>query len=68
MRHDDLKVLIADDDRELCDLLKRRFEKLGFANISFAYTGEEALVKKMQTSPDLVLLDVMMPVLNGWEV
>ncbi len=64
----DLKILIADDDRELSELLKRRFEKLGFTNISFAYNGEEALVRTMQTSPDLVLLDVMMPGLSGFDV
>ncbi len=68
MYNPDLKILIADDDRELAELLKRRFEKLGFTKISFAFNGEEALVRTMQMAPDLVLLDVMMPVLNGWEV
>ena len=64
----DLSVLIADDDRDLADLLRRTVEKLGASTVLFAHNGEDALVQTMQHKPDVVLLDVMMPILNGWEV
>jgi len=68
MNHTTLKILIADDDRELAEILKRQFESRGYRDLVMASNGEEALVKTMELRPDLILLDVMMPILNGWEV
>jgi two-component system, OmpR family, alkaline phosphatase synthesis response regulator PhoP len=60
------KILIADDERDIIDFLKYNLEKEGFEVLS-AKNGAEALslVKK---NPDLILLDVMMPEVDGWEV
>ena len=60
------KILIADDERDIIDFLRYNLEKEGFDVLS-AKNGAEALslVKK---NPDLILLDVMMPEVDGWEV
>ena len=61
------KILIADDDKNICELLRLYLEKDGFSTI-VAHDGGEALHQVQINSPDLVLLDVMMPVLDGWQV
>ena len=61
------KILIADDDRNICELLKIYFEKEGYA-VVLAGNGEEALLKFDEEEPDILLLDVMMPRLDGWQV
>ena len=61
------KILIADDDRNICELLKIYFEKEGYA-VVLAGNGEEALLKFSEEEPDIILLDVMMPRLDGWQV
>ena len=61
------KILIADDDRNICDLLRMYLEKEGFA-VVLAGNGEEALLKFDEENPDILLLDVMMPRLDGWQV
>jgi DNA-binding response OmpR family regulator len=61
------KLLVVDDDKEIVETLKSRLIKEGYA-VSTAYDGEEALVKVKQDNPDIVLLDLMMPKLNGFEV
>lgn len=60
-------ILIVDDEADLRDTLKDLLELLGFSVITAA-NGREAL-KLMQESgiPCLILLDLMMPVMNGWE-
>jgi DNA-binding response OmpR family regulator len=63
-----LKILVADDDRDLAELYRRSLNKLGFSDVLVANNGEEAIVKTLEHRPDLVVLDVMMPILNGWEV
>ncbi|MCI5971263.1 MAG: response regulator transcription factor [Oscillospiraceae bacterium] len=61
------KVLIVDDDQNICDLLRIYLEKEGYSVI-LSYDGQEALVKFNALKPDIVLLDVMLPSLDGWQV
>jgi len=60
-------VLVADDDPEILSLLSIRLKKAGYAVLEAA-DGEETLVQVRERYPDLVVLDVMMPGKNGWEV
>ncbi len=60
-------VLIADDDPELMGILIKRLKKLEF-DILDATDGEAALKLIRERRPDVVILDVMMPKMNGWEV
>ena len=59
------KILLVDDDVELTDLLAKILQLTGF-EVDIANNGEEAL-EKLNESHQLVLLDVMIPVLNGIE-
>ena len=61
------KILVVDDEPDVLEVVKSRLELHGFQVIT-AKDGEEALQKVEQEEPDLVLLDVMMPGLDGWEV
>jgi two-component system response regulator ResD len=61
------KILVADDDENIVELISLYLRKEGFAVIA-ARDGGEALQKIAQQDPDLVLLDIMMPVKDGWEV
>ena len=60
-------ILLADDDVELSDLLKEYFESEGFA-VRVAYDGSDALQKARQPGLDLMVLDIMMPEMNGMDV
>ena len=60
-------VLVVEDDRNIAELLQLYLEKEGYT-VSVAHDGGEGLAKFRSQRPDLVLLDVMMPVMNGWEV
>lgn len=62
-----IKVLVADDDKNICELLRLYLEKEGY-NVRLAYDGEEALKYVADFRPDLLLLDVMMPKADGWQV
>ena len=61
------KVLIVDDEERNRDLLEAILGPLGF-DLSTADNGREALAKAVELKPDLILLDVMMPDLSGFEV
>ena len=60
-------ILVADDDRDILDLLAFRLERAGYEVVS-ASDGEEALRLAVDRKPDLAVLDVMMPKLDGYEV
>jgi len=60
-------ILIADDDVHICQLLQLYLKKEGFS-VSVRYRGDDALDAYRQEGPKLVILDVMMPGLDGWEV
>ncbi|MDK2802612.1 MAG: response regulator transcription factor [Oscillospiraceae bacterium] len=61
------KILIVDDDKNICELLKLYLENEGY-NITTAFDGNSALEKFKEINPDIILLDVMMPVKDGLEV
>jgi DNA-binding response OmpR family regulator len=61
------KILVVDDDREMVELIELFLSNAGFLTLS-AYSGEEALEKTFKEKPDLILLDIMMPKIDGWEV
>lgn len=61
------KILIVDDDKNISELLRLYLVKEGYETI-LAFDGEEALAVFGEERPDLVLLDVMMPKLDGWQV
>ena len=62
-----LKILIADDDTNICDLLKLYLENEGYEIVT-ANDGIKALSAFKIYEPDLVLLDIMMPRKDGWQV
>ena len=61
------KILIVDDDENICELLRLYLEKDGFDTI-VANDGEQAVDFATKYSPDLILLDIMLPKLDGWQV
>jgi two-component system OmpR family response regulator len=60
------KILVVDDDRSLTDLLKMVLEDAGYA-VTLAGNGRDAIVSAAQDPPDLVVLDIVMPEMDGWE-
>jgi len=62
-----VKILIADDEKELCLALKQIIQSKGH-DIYCAYDGKQALEQYYEVSPDLLILDVMMPERNGFDV
>ncbi|WP_195575880.1 response regulator transcription factor [Paenibacillus sp. 1001270B_150601_E10] len=63
---EDHKILLVDDDQHILDLLITVFEKEGFQNVLSATTGEEALLLTSQNNPHIILLDVMLPDIDGF--
>lgn len=61
------KILVVDDERPIANILKYNLEKEGFA-VYTAFDGEEAINKALDVKPDLILLDIMLPLKNGFEV
>ncbi len=61
------KILIADDDRNIVELLRLYIEKEGYSTV-IAYDGKQAISTFKTENPDLVILDVMMPEADGWQV
>ncbi len=61
------KVLIVDDDSNICNLLRLYLEKEGFETAT-AEDGEKALELFESEKPDLILLDIMLPKLDGWQI
>ncbi len=61
------KILIADDNQQNCELLDAYLSDAGY-QIVMAYDGQEALDRVVDSQPDLILLDIMMPKLSGYEV
>ncbi len=60
-------ILVVDDEKPIVDILRFNLEREGYA-VVVAYDGEEALAVAAQTPPDLILLDVMLPKLDGFTV
>ena len=62
-----MKILVVDDERNIVDVLTYNLKKEGFETIE-AYDGKKGLYLAVTQKPDLVLLDIMMPELDGYEV
>ena len=63
----DTKILVVDDDENICELLKLYFENEGYG-VKLAHDGAEGLNFFKIYEPDLVLLDIMLPKKDGWQV
>lgn len=61
------KVLIVDDEKNICELIRLYVEKEGYKTV-LAYDGEQAMFVFEAEKPDIILLDVMMPKKDGWQV
>ncbi len=61
------KIVVVDDEKPIADILQFHFQKEGFF-IKCAYNGQEALGLVEDIQPDMILLDVMLPDLDGMEV
>ena len=61
------RILIVDDDHEIVRLVRAYLEKAGFA-VLYAYNGETALHTLRREHPDLLVLDLMLPDRDGWDV
>lgn len=61
------KILVVDDDSNICELLRMYLEKEGYT-VFMAHDGQKAVDTFHEKKPDLVLLDIMLPVLDGWQV
>ncbi len=61
------KILIVDDDRNICELIRLHLVKEGF-DVALAYDGEEAIKKFRTEEPCLIILDLMLPKTDGIEV
>ena len=61
------KVLIVDDEKAIVDILRFNLKKEGYET-TCAYDGREGLLMAQQENPDLILLDIMLPYMDGFEV
>ena len=61
------KILVVDDDTNICELLRLYMENDGYT-VAIANDGEEAVKAFGEFHPDIVLLDIMLPKLDGWQV
>src|SRR5690554_4567473 len=64
---DTKKILIIEDEKSISDIIKFNLQKEGF-EVDMAYDGKSGLEKFSSCKPDLVLLDVMLPLIDGFEV
>ena len=60
------KVLLVDDDRDIVDAIAFVLKQAGY-DVEVAYDGQQGLEKVAANKPNIIVLDVMMPVLNGYE-
>jgi DNA-binding response OmpR family regulator len=63
-----MRVLVVEDEPDIANLLKHTIERSGDVEVELAYSGDEALKSAVERVPDLVLLDLNLPVLGGLEV
>lgn len=62
------KILIIDDERELCELLQVYLNKEGFRSVYSAHTGQAGIDRCREVQPDIIILDIMLPDMDGFEV
>ena len=61
------KIMVVDDDKNICELIRLYLEKEQYS-VVIANDGNQAIAKFAEESPALILLDIMMPGLDGWQV
>jgi len=61
------KILVVDDDRKIVDIVRAYLERDGYS-VMAAYDGEAALDMARNRTPDLIILDLMLPEVSGWDV
>ena len=61
------RILVIDDDKNICDLMRIYLENEGY-EVKLAYNGDDGFALFKSCDPDLVLLDIMLPGIDGWEV
>ncbi|MFA5404829.1 MAG: response regulator transcription factor [Ignavibacteria bacterium] len=61
-------ILVVDDEKDIVDILKYNLEKENEFNVITAFNGKEAIEKAVSEKPNLIILDIMMPELNGFDV
>lgn len=61
------KILVVDDEKSIADIIKFNLEKEGFT-VELSYDGEDAIEKIYNGNPDLIILDIMLPKKDGFEV
>jgi len=61
------RILVVDDEPDFCAIVQGQLEKEGFA-VELAYDGVEGLEKVQKSPPDAIVLDVMMPEMDGYEM
>src|SRR5207244_11056990 len=60
-------ILVIDDDLDICEIVKVNLEGVGY-QVSLAHDGAAGLAAARALRPDLIILDVLMPELDGWQV
>ncbi|CAN2044860.1 putative histidine kinase [Candidatus Magnetomoraceae bacterium gMMP-13] len=68
IKEHDEKILIVEDNPEVCEMWKKILKKKGYQNITTAFDGENALEKWQSSSYDLMIVDLRMPRMNGEEL
>ncbi len=61
------KILVVEDNEDTCEILLYRLKSMGNYEVLLATNGKEALEMAMETKPDLIIMDLKMPVMDGWE-
>ncbi|MDP2922868.1 MAG: response regulator [Candidatus Omnitrophota bacterium] len=62
------RILIIDDEKEFCSVLKKNLERISGYEVIIANDGKKGILEARKQKPDLILLDIMMPQMNGLEV
>ena len=61
-------ILIVDDQKDLCEMIETIFTNAGFTNLTIANTGAQALHLWSTLNPDMIILDVMLPDIDGFTI
>lgn len=61
-----MKILLVEDNEMNCDMLSRRLERKGY-EVVIAVNGQEGVDSVSSTRPDLILMDLSLPIIDGWE-
>lgn len=61
------RILIVDDEKDIVHLMRKKLMANGY-EVYCAYDGQEALDRVKECHPEVILLDILMPVMDGWEV